>query len=589
MRIIAVGLRRFVSFYENRGDTLLSILSLIAIIKLGEEYFSNTYDFHTSYAMGWYLLIQCGRLFKLFFAFNDVKIFEHMRPVLIRASFIYFSIIYFFAIFGYSYFCDALDVEDAKNTTQGNDANQWPQYSHILNFKTLLQSMFTLFQISILGNWSIVMDAAVASTTKPAAAYIYFYSYRLLITLFILPILLSFIIQVFLSALAAREKEVQDEEALEEAEKQAQRASEFLDPPSASRFSLGDMGIYTSNPFLQRPSSGGIPSVSTRVSYNVNQEVLLLGRQSAGGGRNDDNDDDDDEDGDGGRGGNDDRGDGGRENTAADECDTDESETLSPLASDLHHPHSQHQRQSNYGPNSPGRQSGSLNPDKQARKQWRPHFSVKLGVDKQAATNARDKNSESIPHISSKVVTTGTSSGGVASPVAGEKGKGGGGGSAGSSVGGSGMRGSDLSSVRSGQSVDHLRSTEGSSSSSTSLSPSTHRSSSMQHAVLTSAAATPNSSRAGSADQKAKVTVQYDSKAGSSMMSIWTIGESTSAKSASSKKSGKGVSVSGKGVTSSPAEQDQVAELQAQLQAALRALDAERAKTKALAEPVNLM
>ena len=36
VRVAAVGVRRFVSFYENRGDTLLNIASLVTIIKLGE-------------------------------------------------------------------------------------------------------------------------------------------------------------------------------------------------------------------------------------------------------------------------------------------------------------------------------------------------------------------------------------------------------------------------------------------------------------------------------------------------------------------------------------------------------------------------
>jgi len=34
--VAAVGVRRFVSFYENRGDTLLNLASLVTIIKLGE-------------------------------------------------------------------------------------------------------------------------------------------------------------------------------------------------------------------------------------------------------------------------------------------------------------------------------------------------------------------------------------------------------------------------------------------------------------------------------------------------------------------------------------------------------------------------
>jgi hypothetical protein len=33
------------------------------------------------------------------------------------------------------------------------------QFARVLNFNNYVSSMFTLFQMTILGNWSIVMDA----------------------------------------------------------------------------------------------------------------------------------------------------------------------------------------------------------------------------------------------------------------------------------------------------------------------------------------------------------------------------------------------------------------------------------------------
>lgn len=254
VRVLAVGLRRFVSFYENRGDAVLNLCSLVALIELGKQYCRADYQYSDSLPMGWYLLFQACRLFKIFFAVNDVRVFEHMRPVLIRATFVFFSFVYFFSIFGYSFFCNALDPYDAQHTNQSNDANQWVQYKNLLNFNTLLQSMFTLFEMSILGNWSIVMDAAVASTDHPASAYIFFYTYRLVITLFVLPILLSFIIQVFLSALNMREREIKKEKEahIADAQRLADERATFIE------------------------------SHRSKVSYNVNQEVLTLGRRPSG-------------------------------------------------------------------------------------------------------------------------------------------------------------------------------------------------------------------------------------------------------------------------------------------------------------------
>lgn len=580
VRIIAVGVRRFVSFYENRGDTLLNIFSLIAIIKLGSEYYSKTYDFENSLSMGWYLLFQCGRLFKLFFAVNDVKIFEHMRPVLIRASFIYFSIIYFFAIFGYSYFCHALNVEDATNTSESNDANQWVQYSNLLNFNTLLQSMFTLFEVSILGNWSIVMDAAVVSTNKPASAYIFFYTYRLVITLFILPILLSFIIQVFLSALSMREKELAEEAVADQRQHSAQQArrssasakraySDDELSPTTTRFSLGGMGVFSSSPFT---STLFMPGANTKVSYNVNQEVLVLGHQGSVAASHPSHSDGHHSDG---------HHSGG--NPEDSERDTEESETLSPLASKL--PHLQHgggTSASTNAANTGGNRSSPLRPDHSDRsgsptphhKKW-PHFSmnVKLDVDKQAATNARDKYSESIPSVKKNRSLAAGGASGV------------GGGS------GSPVRGSDMSSVQSAQSVDH-RSVEGHSHASLNSMqsvPSSDRSPATPGSSPRAGAGVGASGRHTAGYDQSKVTVQYDSKAGSSMMSIWTIGDNiqpVSSKAVSSKTQGSPVNT---GASQRSPAHEEISHLQAQLQAALQALNAERAKNKALSEHTNVM
>ncbi|KAJ1417212.1 hypothetical protein B484DRAFT_150674 [Ochromonadaceae sp. CCMP2298] len=212
VRLASVGAKRFLTFWENRCDALINLFSLIALIELSKTYLSTEYEYSKSgphtVPLGWFLFIESGRLFKIFFMFNDVKIFEHMIAVLIRASFVYFSVIYFFAVFAFSFFCNALDpvAAEAADRSQ-DDAAQWVEYQNILNFKTLLQSIFTLFELSLLGNWSMVMDAAVA-TGRPVAAYLFFYTYRLTVTLFVLPILISFIIQVFLSALTLREKEL---------------------------------------------------------------------------------------------------------------------------------------------------------------------------------------------------------------------------------------------------------------------------------------------------------------------------------------------------------------------------------------------
>ena len=572
VRIAAVGVRRFVTFYENRADSLMNLCSLIALIQLGKKYTTDHYHYEGNIALGWFLLIQALRLFKLFFAINDVRVFEHMRPVLIRASFIYFSIIYFFAIFGYSYFCHAMNVQDAIHTSPNNDANQWVQYSNLLNFNTLLQSVFTLFELSILGNWSIVMDAAVASTNRPAGAYIFFYTFRLVITLFILPILLSFIIQVFLSALNAKERDMKAQQEEEE----------------TTRFSLGQMGIFTQNPYTDdtttavddrgstanplRGSTVSIRRSSTKVSYNVNQEVITVPRRSSTSRPIKRPEGDDSESG----------------------QDSEYEETFSPIGSTAMSVSggstTGSARESEYfsGENSasaPGggrKKRGSIL-ERSGRNAW----SIRLGVDKVKASNARDKFTESLT--------------GVATGQPGQ----------------SYARPSEVSSVGYGSTGSTSASVEHTAPDGMLLSalttPARVRPSGYHSSGSSSRDGSgPNSRdrspmRAADKAASSKVTVQYDSKGASSMMSIWTIdGNDTPSSQKSARKGGGGVwgrssglppsgsahTAGGSGSghkNSNSAASAEVAHLRGCLEAALRQLEAEKNKNQTLREQAHLI
>lgn len=197
---------------------LLNLASFISLACLTPQYRANE-DFQYTRAMVAYLVVSLARFHQIFFLFNDVQVFEHIYPLLLRTAFIYFSFVYCFAVFAYSFFCNSLSVEDAQNTTADNDASIWTNYSNVLNFSTMWHSIYTMFELSLLGNWSIVMSAAAASSDQ-VSAYLFFYGYRLLTTLCVLPILLSFIIQAFLSIITRREQEKQLNQALDELEKQ---------------------------------------------------------------------------------------------------------------------------------------------------------------------------------------------------------------------------------------------------------------------------------------------------------------------------------------------------------------------------------
>lgn len=152
------------------------------------------------------ICFQWIRLIRVFLPFNASKALRTLLPLLFRVLFLVFTVIYFFANLGYYRFCNSFDAQEASEVDDW--AERWVPYDKQLNFNTMTQTMYTLFQVAILGNWSFVMKASMLSGA--AAAAIFFYSYRLIMTLVVLPILTSFVIQAY-NARSARLDEMEQE------------------------------------------------------------------------------------------------------------------------------------------------------------------------------------------------------------------------------------------------------------------------------------------------------------------------------------------------------------------------------------------
>lgn len=137
--------------------------------------------------------IQCLRFLRIFRYVRGRDHLQSLIPLVMRVLFIILATIYFFAIFAYNRFCSSLKTDLAE--VADDIAASWVDYADVLNFDTLLSSIFTLFQLSVLGSWSMVMQAA--ALVYPASSLIFFYVYRLLMTIVLFPLLFSFIIQIY--------------------------------------------------------------------------------------------------------------------------------------------------------------------------------------------------------------------------------------------------------------------------------------------------------------------------------------------------------------------------------------------------------
>ena len=108
-------------------------------------------------------------------------------------------------------FCGVLNA-DLVNEEIENGVDDfispWVTYSHQLNFRTIGNTLFTMFEISILGNWSSIMNSARKEETF--APLFFFFFFRLTMLLCIYPILNSFIIAAYIIRKDLQEKQLKE-------------------------------------------------------------------------------------------------------------------------------------------------------------------------------------------------------------------------------------------------------------------------------------------------------------------------------------------------------------------------------------------
>lgn len=212
--LVGLGLRRYLrdSVHLSRATvnigSLGSMIALAATSKVsGDSSGDQTHVSNTlSAAFLLLVLFQCLRL-----GLVCVRVRGHGRYRIIientfRAFFLFFLVLYFFTILAQTAFCGVLTSDDSSTSTTSSgsftddDASSWDQFSAILNFNNYAQAIFTLFEVSVLGSWSIVMDATVQHAERgKLATQAFFFAFRLLIVLMVLPLLVSFMIRSFIA------------------------------------------------------------------------------------------------------------------------------------------------------------------------------------------------------------------------------------------------------------------------------------------------------------------------------------------------------------------------------------------------------
>lgn len=218
---------------------VFSIEALIKIAALGSQYFEsgwNLYDFLVTYGSllsifimymnpsFFYVVVmrplRLLRLFKMKKRYRDIiGTLALLSPLIRSAGVVMLVLYYFFAIIGMELFaqydmkncCNGTAVEDFYKYSGHNESTTIGYY-YLNTFSNLAVSYVTLFELTVVNNWFIVMNGY--ATVVTSFSRVYFISFYLL-TMVVLTIVVASVLEAFRFRIQyKRETSKRDEEKL---------------------------------------------------------------------------------------------------------------------------------------------------------------------------------------------------------------------------------------------------------------------------------------------------------------------------------------------------------------------------------------
>lgn len=216
----SLGWRRFWDSGLRRLDLACNLLGIIYYVV---DSFDNKY-FSSNDAL--FRLIMVARLLRslrllavLEVARKVLITVKRVFPALIRLAFVFFTILYVFSDIGMKIYWDKL-VPGSPELV----GTPWYPVADELGFGTFASSLLTMFEVGLLARWTIVMDAAVKVTGNASA--VFFFTYRIIVAIVYIPILVGFIVEGFVSSNARVELDHLRHLAHRQAKRDTKRAAE---------------------------------------------------------------------------------------------------------------------------------------------------------------------------------------------------------------------------------------------------------------------------------------------------------------------------------------------------------------------------
>ncbi|KAM7441892.1 Two pore calcium channel protein 1 [Porites harrisoni] len=197
LKIVGYGLRKYLLSGWNIFDFLVTLFGFIGAIT------------PTSFSF-----IVCLRplrlllLFKLKERYRDV--FETagvLLPRMLRVALVIILLYYSFGIIGIECF-SGLQLHNCCPNTSFGGSYEESGYYYLNNFDDLLHSYVTLFELTVVNNWFIIMEGVVHMTSEWAR--IFFMSFYI-VTMVVMTIIVAFILEAFLFRIQYRKEHPTDE------------------------------------------------------------------------------------------------------------------------------------------------------------------------------------------------------------------------------------------------------------------------------------------------------------------------------------------------------------------------------------------
>ncbi|KAJ7382109.1 Two pore calcium channel protein 1 [Desmophyllum pertusum] len=196
LKIIGLGLRKYFLSGWNLFDFFVTLAGFIGAV-------STSFSF-----------IVCLRplrlvlLFKLKQRYRDVlETMGVLLPRMTRVALVILLLYYSFGIIGIECF-SGLQLKDCCQNTSWEEEYKEDGYYYLNNFNDLLHSYVTLFELTVVNNWFIIMEGIVFMTSDWAR--IFFMSFYI-VTMVVMTIIVAFILEAFLFRIEYRKEHPTDE------------------------------------------------------------------------------------------------------------------------------------------------------------------------------------------------------------------------------------------------------------------------------------------------------------------------------------------------------------------------------------------